>query len=428
MNPGDDSMSSRSRLRRSVAASVCALLSCAFADSASALQGGADSASAQQGDNVRYVRAGPQGAKARNLYDKSGLVVLDLQPGALMAVHSERGDWLSVEVPGGFKVWVFGQYVKAGTQAGMLEITASEVRQRPIPSSGDQAFPIAPNLTRGERVHLIGRADKSLPLDQDWVQVWSPPGVRAWVARSQTEALPADVGGAAAWANAIVAIQNTRTRSVPTPQPADKPPVAGAVPAAAPTGAAKDGAGGEVSRETRLQALELLGEADDMLARARGMDAPNYDAVRAAFTRALEASGNDGPTAEILRSRLKEVEAYAEAATIKAELEEARAQREEGQLKRRQAIEQAAKETDLYAGRFDARGWLERRDRPGQPGRFVLVWSGNDVAEVVCKTGRYDLPMFENYELGIVGFPTGARQKTIDVSRLEVLSGRFRGR
>ena len=417
-------MSSRSRLRRSVAALVCALTCTAFALSA---QG----ASAQDGDNVRYVRAGPQGANARNLYDKSGLVVLDMQPGTLMAVHSERGDWLSVEVPGGFKVWVFGQYVKASTRAGMLEITGSEVHQRPIPSSGDQAYPIAPNLTRGERVRLIGRADQSLPLDKDWVQVWSPPGVRAWVARSETVTLPGDVDGAAAWAEAIVAIQNARTKPAPpkspTPGGAADAPAAGAVPAAAPSSEAKDAAGNDISRETRLQALDLLAEADDMLARARGMDSPNFDAVRAAYTRALKASGN-GPTSEILRSRLKEVDAYAEAATIKAQLEQARTQREEGQLKRQQAIEQAGKETDLYAGRFDARGWLERRDRPGQPGRFVLVWSGNQVAEVVCNTGRYDLPMFENYELGVVGFPTGTRQKTIDVSRLEVLSGRYRRR
>ena len=414
-------MSSLTRLRRHAAALVCILTCAAFAQGAPVQGGDA------QGDKVRYVRTGPQGAKARNLYDKSGLVVLDVQPGTLMAVHSERGDWLSVEVPGGFKVWVFGQYVKAATQAGMLEITASEVRQRPIPSSGDQAFPIAPNLTRGERVYLIGRADKSLPLDQDWVQVWSPPGVRAWVARSETEALPAEVDGAAAWANAIVAIGSARTKTVPTPDPAARPPEGGAVPAAAPGGKAEDAAGGEIPREKRLQALDLLREADDMLARARSMDVPNYDAVRAAYTRALEVSGN-GPTSEILRSRLKEVDAYAEAATIKAELERARAEREESQLERRQAIERAGKETDLYAGRFDARGWLERRDRPGQPGRFVLVWSGDEVAEVVCNTGRYDLPMFEDYELGITGFQTGARQKTIDVSRLEVLSGRYRRR
>jgi hypothetical protein len=365
---------------------------------------------------LRYLQVGERGAQARNLYDKSGLAVGELAKGTILAVHAERGEWLQVEVPGGFAVWVFGQYVKPTSQPGVLEVTGNEVRQRPLPSSGDNAYPLSPNLARGERVTLVRRNDPSLPLERDWVQIYSPPGVRAWVPKADTQALPAGSDGAELWAAAAVEKKQERTPA------AAKAPVA--VPAAAPAQDARAaGTGGQG------QAAVLLREADELLARERELDSPDFAAVRAAYGRAL-AADSSGPTAEIVRSRLKEVDAYAEFFAIRSELEAERARRQSESERRQQALEQAAGSTDPFAGRYDARGWLERR-KSGKTERFVVVWSGKEVAEVVCTSKRYDLGLFENYQVGVNGFGSNAGLSgggPIDVARLEVLAGRYKSR
>ena len=65
----------------------------------------------------------------------------------------------------------------------------------------------------------------------------------------------------------------------------------------------------------------------------------------------------------------------------------------------------------------------------------MLSWSGKDVAEVVCHSGRYDLSVFKNFEIGINGRTLRgaveasagrARAPQIDVARIEVLGGRSR--
>jgi hypothetical protein len=362
---------------------------------------------------LRYLQVGDGGAQARNLYDKSGLVVGELAKGTILAVHAERNDWLQVEVPGGFAVWVFGQYLKPTSQPDVLEVTGNEVRQRPLPSSGDNAYPLAPNLPRGERVTLVRRNDASLPLERDWVQIHSPPGVRAWVPKADTQPLAAGSDGAALWAEA--AMEKKKERA------AAKAPAA--VPASAPAQDAA-GAGGQEG-----QAGALLREADLLLARERELESPDFAAVRAAYGRAL-AADSTGPTAEIARSRLKEVDAYAEAFAIRSELEAERARRQGESERRQQALENAAANTDPFAGRYDARGWLERR-KSGKTERFVLVWSGKEVAELVCTSKRYELGLFENYQIGVNGFGSNAGVSgggPVDVARIEVLAGRFKSR
>ena len=146
---------------------------------------------AQDTGKLSYARVGTGGATARNLYDQQGLAVLEVPAGTVLAVHGERSGWLDVEVPGGFKVWVFGEYVRAASEAGTLQITGDHVRMRPLPSSGAESLPLRQHLSRGDRVRLIRRNNSSLDLRQDWVQIWSPAGARAWVRASETVALGA---------------------------------------------------------------------------------------------------------------------------------------------------------------------------------------------------------------------------------------------
>lgn len=69
---------------------------------------------------LRYVRVGANGAKLRNIYDAQGLVVLEGKADEVLAVYSERGEWLEVEAPSGFSVWVFGEYLAPSADAGVL--------------------------------------------------------------------------------------------------------------------------------------------------------------------------------------------------------------------------------------------------------------------------------------------------------------------
>lgn len=158
----------------------------------------------------QYVRAKDGGAKLRNLADRNGEVVLDAPAGTLMAVQSERSGWLEVEPATGMKVWIYGNYLKKTNTPGVAEINANSVRMRPLPSSDEKSFPLPMKLDKGERVRVIARKDPKLPIGEDWVQVWSPPGARAWVATSETSPLAAGEDARTAW----TAAQKTAVASI----------------------------------------------------------------------------------------------------------------------------------------------------------------------------------------------------------------------
>jgi hypothetical protein len=335
-------------------------------------------------------------------------------------VYQEHGDWLEVEAPGGFEVWVFGQYVKASSEAGVLEISGNGVQQRPIPSSGNESYPLTPSLARGERVRLITRHDASKPLAEDWVKVYSPAGVRAFVAKSETEPLPAGADGAALWAAAAMEAKKRLPASIGTTGAAGGT----AVPAAAGTA-------------TPQQALDMLHQADQMLARERTQPKPDYESVRAAYADVLKVV-TGGATADLARRGLAEVDARIEATRIQSELEQERLRRDSELQRRQDALNKANQTQDLYAGRFDSRGWIEKRVVAGQAPSFVVRWGGDQVAEVVCNSGRYDLSVFAGYEVGVSGrelrgasagdATKPAQPRLLDVSRIEVLAGRYQAR
>jgi hypothetical protein len=367
---------------------------------------------------LRYVRAGPNGAKARNLQDPQGLVVLELAPASLVAVYQDHGEWLEAEVPGGFEVWVFGQYVKASSEAGVLEITGNGVQQRPIPSSGNESYPLTPSLVRGERVRLITRHDASKPLAEDWVKVYSPPGVRAFVAKSETEPLPQGTDGAALWAQAAMDAKKKL------------PAATGAIGAGTAVTAGASTTGSQ-------SAIDLLHQADQMLARERTQAKPDYEAVRAAYTDVLKVT-KDGATADLARRGLAEVDARIEALRIQNELEQERLRRDTELARRQDALNKANQTQDVYAGRFDSRGWIEKRAVPGAAPTYVVRWGGDQVAALVCNSGRYDLAVFAGYEVGVNGRELKAalsgdsthpsQPRLLDVARIEVLAGRYQGR
>jgi len=388
----------------------------------------APAAAQEPGSKLRFVRAGPAGAKARNLYDAQGVVVLDLPADTILAVHGERSGWLEIEAPGGFQVWVFGEFIQPASEAGVLQITANDVRMRPLPSSGPESLPLRQLLAQGDRVRLIARHSPEKSLAQDWVQIYSPPGAHAWVRAEETVPLAAGVDGASLWAQA--SLEAKQRPSIPVGSvgatPAGSTGSKGTSTASAP--AAKPAGDGATS--------ELLQKAESLLARERAKEQqkgiPSYAGVRAAYEEVLAA----GPTpqeAELAQSRIAEVDAYSEAYKLRADLELERARREAA-LREREEKMKAAADRDVFEGRFDCRGWLERRQISGEEEpSYLLRWAGDQVAEVVCFSGRYDLSVFAGCELGVNGRevrgPLGgaigvaSRPRQIDVARLEVLAG-----
>ena len=401
--------------------------------------GAATPPAAQRSKYMRYLKVASAGATARNFGDANGASVSKLPAGTLVAVYEERGDWLECEVPGGFEIWVYGQFVKASSEAGVLEITGSDVRARPLPSSGPESYPLQPNLSKGDRVRLIARNDAAKPLAEDWIKVCSPPGVRGFVAKSECEALASGTDGAAAWAGAVIeARKRTPASSLGAAKAAGPAGIAadsGAAAAAAAgveTAAGDSGSAAPAGPLSPQEAVEALKAADAALAREKASAQPQFAPVRDQYQRVFD-SLQDGATKELAKKGLDQVDTLVQALELKRELQAQKERMEQDNLRRQEALAQAAKNKDIYSGRFDTRGWIEKKVVSGQPTTYLIRWGGDPVAEIQCN-GRYDLADYVGYEVGINGrelrsYAPGdigkvAVPRLIDVRRIEVLSGR----
>jgi hypothetical protein len=364
---------------------------------------------------LRYVRAVDGGAKVRNIYDAQGVVVLEVPPQGLLAVHGERSGWLEVESPGGFSVWVFGEFLVPTSDAGTLQVKGSDVRMRPLPSSGPESLPLRQLLGGGDKLRTIGRKDASKPLAEDWVNVWSPPGTHAWVAATETRALGAGDDGAALWSKAVLDARQSTTRE-----------------AVAPPVAKTNG-----DKPDTKEVTTALADAEAALAHERKVEeqggVPNYASAREGYEKVL-AAAPAGSSAEVARDRIGLCKAYEEAYSLRNTLQQQRAALEATLKKRDDDMARAAKR-GVFDGRYDVRGWVEKRMLPGDDIPIYLVrWAGDQTAEVVCTSGRYDLALFVDFEIGVNGrelrgpisgpTPALTRPRELDISRIEVISGR----
>jgi hypothetical protein len=344
-------------------------------------------------------------------------------------VYEERADWALVEVPGGFMVYVYGEYIRPSSESGMVEVNASNVRQRPAPSSDIENVNLKPVLGKGTKLRLIGRVDEAKPLAEDWIKCWSAPGTGAWVQKSDLEALASSDDGAKLWGSAVL---------VSAARPAVS--LIGAL-SAKPASAGSDGTSASEATDSKKgkdqpKAMELLREADRALAGAReresrGLD-PDYPAVHAQYLAAKELA--DEPTRGIISSRLRDLEVYSDARELNDKISAQKAAYERAKLERENKMREAEKNRDQFAGRFDSRGWLERRVVAGQSPTYLVRWGGDTASEIVCNGGRYDLDAFVGFDIGVNGIelrPAGSaggsfvtRPRVLDVSRIEVISGR----
>jgi hypothetical protein len=374
---------------------------------------------------LRYERA-TRDAKLYNLASRDGAAVGELAKGDLVAVYEERSGFLAVDVPGGVGVWIYGEYARPTDVPGVVEITAQNINMRPLPTSDVSSFPLREKLHKGDRLRVITRANPDRPLAEDWIKVWSPAGTRVWLETGASAPLAAGEDGRALWKSAVAAAQAARPAPprVESAVPADapKPAAARTAPAAAPASSA--------------EARDALAQAEELLAKIRSGESTDFDAARAAFRHVLDVAPRSAE-AKIALSRLEEIDARADVVRLQEDMQAYEADRQEERARAEEDLrELQAKKDPLWGGRLQARGWLERS--PDDPKTFVVRWGGEVTTELVCTSGRYDLDVFEGYEIGATGIVTrqatppaigqAARPERIDASRIEVISGRRQGR
>ena len=382
---------------------------------------------------TKYVRAGDQGGKLRNLASPAGEVVLDAKAGALLAVRSERNGWLEVEPATGMKVWIYGTYLKKSGTPGVAEINANSVRMRPLPSSDEKSFPLPMKLDRGERVRVIGRADQTKPVGEDWIHVWSPAGATAWIAAAETKAVAAGEDARAAWASEL---KESQASLAVVDVFAGGEAVAGA-PASASNGqgAAKD-ASAKTAAKGDAAAYEKLAEGEKLLKAAQAEAVPDFTGAKAAFAAAV-AQAPQSPAADSAKQRLEEISIREEIQRLKADKDKLQAERATKLAEAEARLKEVEAQKDPLRGRFQARGWLERHVQPGVATRYALTWGGREVAEIYCGSGRYELDAFVGCEIGVLGVTQRAAVAAtaevpgtparVDATKIEVLSTRAGG-
>ena len=402
--------------------------------------GAADAAPSQDVGAERYVRA-RSGAKVYNYQDYRGNVITELPAESLLRVLEEHtystpnGDraWLEVSAPGGFPVWVFGKYLEETGTPGVLRSTAPGVRMRPIPDNSVAAFPLRSMLEAGDRVEFLERADSTRPFAEDWIKVWAPKA-RGFVALETVDPEPDVAAARAEWQRKARVLPDVpRAAQAPGTSPA------GTVPAGAPKGEAPVPSAATAHQDGAHvpdEAFRSYNYGNTLLANAlkKGSTAieADFDEAIRAYRVVLDMVPEDSSIAGQARDRLEKAEAHQTIAAARGEIAKAEERRLEWLEELKQEREDRTLAETVHWGRFMGRGWVEAVEQANET-HYFLRWSGELTFEIACQSGRYDLGVYEGYEIGVMGsilreriLPTEttvAQEAMIDVSRIEVISG-----
>jgi hypothetical protein len=381
----------------------------------------------------RYVHA-KEGAEARVFQDANAKAVGKLAAGDLLRVHQEdvfdlpdgrRLAWLEVSSPKGFPVWVYGQYLAPTGADGIYVVTGNAVRMRPMPESSIASYPLRSTLRVGERVLMIERHDPSAALDQDWMHVWSPPTARAWVFAADTNPAGDMAAARRAWAQGLRSLPSaTAAKSSDAGAPAGVSPVQLAdVPKVA-------------AKNVPDEAYRSLAFGNTLLdnARKKGKQAAEADFAPAlrAYNVVLDMAPAGSQVAANAQRQKELALMLQEVAALRDDVDRADERNQARLAELQQQQLEAALEKTIHWGRFMGRGWVEKVKR-GRELHWYLRWDGEIVYEIDCGTGRYDLSIFEGYQVGVMGSTVRAATPSteeavgevalLDVSRIEVIEG-----
>lgn len=386
---------------------------------------------AQNTDTETYVRAS-EGAQVRVFQDANAKALGPLAAGDLLRVHrsdvfdlpdGRKLTWHEVSSPRGFPVWVYAEYLAATGAEGVYAVTGNAVRMRPMPESSISSYPLRTTLSSGDRVQLIEDGG-------EWMKVWSPSTAQAWVNASETTP-EADMAAArTAWAKDLRVLANAPIQAA-KPEPAGSTGGgASAAEASAPATKASD--------DPRVpgEAYRSLNYGNTLLenARKKGKAATEADfqpAIRA-YDVVLDMAPAGTQVADTAMRQKELAMMLQQVAALRDELNQTEVDNEQRLRKLRdQQYASAVADTTSW-GRFTGRGWVESVTK-GKQVRWYLRWAGDVVYEVECGSGRYDLSMFEGYQIGVVGSmargATSASDRSagevamLDISSIEVIDG-----
>ncbi len=379
----------------------------------------------------RYVRAKAGGTKIYNLADAKGVELESAKAESLLAVYSENAGFLEVEPADGLLVWVSGKYLATTDEPGVLKVTGNGINMRPAPSStSENSYPLARSLNKSDKVRAESRQHPDKPLAEDWVHVWAPAGTRAWCKKSDV----ADASGNDLAAQFTSAQKDARAGA----KLFVEPKAAGATLASAPksekpaadaaklTAAQAPGAASTASAATAATAASDLAKANELYEKARTTENGDFAPAKAAYQKVIDTAPNSS-SAEAARAGLEKIGLHEEIARIKSDKAAQEVDRQARLARAEKDLREASLGSDPLWGRFQTRGWLER-----EGDHWAVRWAGKVTSEIVCTSGRYDLTLFQGFQLGI----TGALQRgagsdgpaRFDVRRIEVLDGRGTGK
>lgn len=267
------------------------------------------------------------------------------------------------------------------TPDGVVKTKGTKVAFRYRPKSSEA--PVA-QLDNGTVLNVVGEQD-------DWYRV-RVPGVDAWVTEAEVQVVDAaDGAGPKAWAE----LQQKHEGEVK---------------------ARLDAIAAQLARQQQdqadLAAVQMVADAF-----AGELEKPLGEQQFAPLNAALEKLGSTlaadsagKPAIEALKKRIDTQRWIAEATAVrdaKPPLPDAPPPEKKDQLERFQAI-----------------GWLRYERRLAGPGLYYLEKGGQRQYLISCNTGRYDLGLFVDCEIGVSGprrRPMAESLSVLDVERLEVL-------
>lgn len=371
----------------------------------------------------RYARAKAGGAKIYNLADSKGVELGTADADALLAVYSESAGFAEVEPAAGLLVWVSGKYLATTDEPGVLKVTGNGINMRPSPSStSENSYPLLRSLNKSDQVRAESRLHPEKPLTEDWVRVWAPAGTHAWCKKADLvdatgSDLPAQFSSAQKDAHAAARLWiepkavGTTAAAAPKSDKASTPDTKSVDPKLA---GAKPASAGVQSAASDLAAADELYKA----AIASG----DFGAAKAAYQKVVDAAPNSS-AADSARAGLQKISLHEEIARIKADKAALESDRAARLASAEKDLREASLSSDPLWGRFQARGWLEK-----EGDKWIVRWAGKVTSEVVCSSGRYDLALFEGFQLGVSGaLQRGAGSDgpaRFDVRRIEVLDAR----
>lgn len=369
----------------------------------------------------------------RNFEDENGSPLATLPAGTLVrAFRTSQGRpaFREVEVAGGFPVWVYGEYLQPTDTTGVWLVTGNRVNMRPLPETSPASMALRSKLNAGQRVQMIERAGKSAAFGEDWIRVTAPVQAKAWVMASTLDPCDARLG-AAEWQERNVPLPSSR----PVPR-GSVTPSAGTPPASAQAGAVNRNSASPVS----TQVLTQLVEADQAFEAAEALRSPTTEAwrdVMEAYRDIVEMAPNTSATHQKAVRRLKESKMRMEYTALREDLNAASTRNDEEIRRIDDFLDERQRRKTARWGRFEERGWLESRNLGGER-RWYLTFGGETVAEVRCMSQRYDLDVFERFEIGVIGremvpvvrgtASSLPEARVVDIQRIEVLSGTSRKR